>query len=95
MVQLVGSLAISYALVFIRWRHYIPHTSALTLQRLYVVNTIDIMDDLPDKKLVAFIGLTFISGVALGLLLEKYGFIDCCTRCCHGGSDCCRTGKKN
>jgi len=38
------------------------------------INKTDAMGDLPDKKLLVLIGLTFVSGVAVGLLLEKYGY---------------------
>ena len=53
------------------------------------INKTDAMGDLPDKKLLVLIGLTFVSGVAVGLLLEKYGYISHC-----GGSGSCSTGKK-
>ena len=47
-----------------------------------------IPDAIPDKKLVAVVGLTFMAGMLAGILLEKYGCVSCITKCCRKG--CCR-----
>ena len=47
------------------------------------------MGDLLDEKLLVLIGVTFVSGVAVGVLIGKYGGM------CHcGGSGGSSSGKK-